>query len=134
MHAYLVHANIMVSVIESCKGFNADAMEAIMDRPALVRIMPFQLMYSAISREIRVYTRAAFVPVSVNCDFDINKRARAHLYLYNNVSIISDCCTNTSQGFQCKSSGHDGRISSGVYCATPVCVICTFHRNKGACM
>jgi len=87
----------MVNAIQSRKGFNADAMEAMKDRPALVRIVQFQLMYSALSREIRVYTRAVFVPVSVSCTFDINKSARmtacvhavlyarAHLPLYNNV-------------------------------------------------
>ena len=45
MHAYLVHANIMVNVIQSRKGFNADAMEAMMDRPAPVCIVQFHLVF-----------------------------------------------------------------------------------------
>ena len=102
MHAYLVHANIMASVLKFHKGFNAHATETIMDRPALVRITQFQLELSALSREIRMYTRVVFVSVSVNSTFDINKRAHmtaymhavllagAHLHLYNNISIISD--------------------------------------------
>jgi len=44
MHAYLVHANIMVSVLKFHKGFNADAMEAMTDRPAPVCIVQFQLV------------------------------------------------------------------------------------------
>ena len=51
-----------------------------------------------------MYARGVVVPVSVCCAFDINKRARmtafmhavlyarAHLHLYNNVSIISELC------------------------------------------
>ena len=75
MHAYLVHAKIMVNVLKLHMGFNAHATEAMMDRPALVRIMQFQLVYTAHSREIRMYTRAVFVSVSVSCAFNINKRA-----------------------------------------------------------
>ena len=101
MHAYLVHANIMVNAIQSHKGFNADATEAMMDRPALVRITQFHLELSALSRKIRVYARAVFDSVSVSSTFDINKRAHmtaymhavllagAHLHLFNNIYILS---------------------------------------------
>ena len=60
MHAYLVHANIMVSVLKFHKGFNADAMEAMTDRPAPVCIVQFQLVLIGLSTKIRVYARSFF--------------------------------------------------------------------------
>ena len=58
MHAYLVRANIMVCVLKFHKGFNADAMEAMADRPAPVCIVQFQLVKIALSTNIRVYARS----------------------------------------------------------------------------
>ena len=97
MHAYLGHANIMVSAIQSCMGFNADAMEVMMDRPALVRNMQFQLMYSALFREIRVYTRAVIIPVSVSCAFDkqmcthvwMRFSMHVHIFIYTITYLLS---------------------------------------------
>ena len=53
MHVYLVHANIVASVITLHKGFNADAMEAMMDRPAPVCIVQLQLVSIALSAQTR---------------------------------------------------------------------------------
>ena len=71
MHAYLILANIMVSVISLLKGFNADAMEAMMDRLAPVCIVQFQLGSVALFTEIRVHARSilcvsAFFYICIN--------------------------------------------------------------------
>ena len=104
MHAYLVHADIMVSVIKIPKGFNANAMEVMMDRPALVRIVQFQLELSALSREIRVYARAVFVSVNVSSAFEINKRARMQACIFfttltHLLSVIVACVTILSLAY-----------------------------------
>jgi len=87
MHAYLVHANIMVSVLKFPKDFDADAKKAMTERPAPVCIVQFQLVYSSFSRETRIYVRPIFVSVNVGCAFEINKRARTH--------VCSFACTCT---------------------------------------
>ena len=78
MHAYLVHVNIMASVLTFPEGFNADVREAMTDRPAPVCIVQFHLVYPAFSVETRVCARSVFVADSVSCAFDINKRARTY--------------------------------------------------------
>ena len=83
MHAYLIHADIVVSVITRRKGFNADSMEAMMDRSAPVCIVQLQLVSVALSTEkgcTHVCMHYAVV------------QARAHIHFYINIYFISDCC------------------------------------------
>ena len=83
MHACLIHANIVVSVITLRQGFNADSMEAMMDRPGPVCIVQLQLVSVAHSTEKRVHACMHACAVV---------QARAHLHFYINISIVSDCC------------------------------------------
>ena len=83
MHACLIHANMVVSVITIRKGFNADSMEAMMDRSVPVGIVQLQLVSIALSTETRVHACVHACAVM---------QLRAHLHFYINIYVISDCC------------------------------------------